>query len=98
MPMPSSMNKACIARAASKWMGGTKTPELISFHCMEITPVPAGDWLELRIQGRLDGYWSDHFADALDEYVRQGGHQIRLDLAEVVFLSSAGIRVLLRFY
>lgn len=65
---------------------------------MEITPVHDGNWLELRIQGRLDGYWSDHFANALDEYVRQGGHRIRLDLAEVVFLSSAGIRVLLRFY
>lgn len=65
---------------------------------MEITQQQTGDWLELRISGRLDAYWSDHFSQALDEIVRQGRHRLCLDLSQVVYLSSAGIRVLLRFY
>lgn len=65
---------------------------------MEITQQQSGDWLELRIRGRLDAYWSDHFSQALDDVVRQGTHRLCLDLSEVVYLSSAGIRVLLRFF
>jgi anti-anti-sigma factor len=65
---------------------------------MEISYHSAGDWTELRIRGRLDGYWSDHFAQALDDKIRAGAHHLRLNLSEVVFLSSAGIRVLVRFF
>lgn len=65
---------------------------------MEITQQRVGDWLELRISGRLDAYWSDHFSQALDAAVRQGAHRLCLDLSEVVYLSSAGIRVLLRCF
>lgn len=65
---------------------------------MEIAHQVAGEWTELRIRGRLDGYWSDHFAKAIDEHIRQGAHHVRLDLSDVVFLSSAGVRVVLRAY
>jgi anti-anti-sigma factor len=65
---------------------------------MELTHQPAGEWLEVQVRGRLDGYWSEHFSTALETFVRQGSHRIRLQLAEVTFLSSAGIRVLMRFY
>jgi anti-anti-sigma factor len=64
---------------------------------MEITTTkqPAG-WLELRIAGRLDNYWADHFKSALDELIRAGNHKIRLELASVDYLSSAGIGALIR--
>ena len=54
--------------------------------------------VELTVTGRLDGYWADHLASALDEEIRQGSHHVLLDLSQVVFLSSAGIGVLVRFY
>lgn len=65
---------------------------------MEISHQVVDNWTELRIVGRLDGYWSDHFAAAVDEQIRHGAHRLRLELSEVVFLSSAGVRVLLRSY
>jgi anti-sigma B factor antagonist len=46
----------------------------------------------------LDGYWSDHLASALDEEIRLGRHHLLLDLSDVVFLSSAGIGVLMKSY
>jgi len=54
--------------------------------------------VELKVEGRLDVYWADHLAGAVDQEIRQGSHHIRLDLSEVAFLSSAGIGVLVRFY
>jgi anti-sigma B factor antagonist/stage II sporulation protein AA (anti-sigma F factor antagonist) len=65
---------------------------------MEITHQVVGNWTELRVNGRLDAYWSDHFSKAVEEHIRQGAHRLRLDLSAVDFLSSAGIRVLLRSY
>lgn len=65
---------------------------------MEITKESAGEWTVVRLRGRLDAFWSDHVARALDELVRQGEHRIQLDFAGVDFLSSAGIRVLLVYY
>jgi len=66
---------------------------------MEITPSKQpGGWLELRISGRLDSSWADHFKNALDDSIRAGNHKIRLDLACVVYLSSAGIGALMRCY
>jgi anti-anti-sigma factor len=65
---------------------------------MEIQKQKHGDQLELRIQGRLDAYWSDHLTSSIDESIRQGSHRIQLNLAQVDYLSSAGIRVLLKFY
>jgi anti-anti-sigma factor len=65
---------------------------------MQITKTQRGDFVEVRIVGRLDGYWADHLTTGLAEVVREGGHQIRVNLAEVSFLSSAGIRVLVQFF
>ena len=65
---------------------------------MEISHQVVDNWTELRVAGRLDGYWSDHFATAVEEQIRHGAHRLRFDLSEVVFLSSAGVRVLLRTY
>jgi anti-anti-sigma factor len=63
---------------------------------MEIRRQRIDDVLELEIQGRLDGYWADHLAQSLDDAVREGARNLRLNLSEVSYLSSAGIRVLIR--
>jgi anti-anti-sigma factor len=65
---------------------------------MEITEHRTGATLELRIKGRLDSYWADPLARRLEEVIREGAHHLRLNLAEVAYMSSAGIRVLVKFY
>jgi anti-anti-sigma factor len=55
-------------------------------------------FIELRAKGRLDGYWADHLSKALDDVMRQGDHRIRLNLSEVDYISSLGIRVLVQYY
>ena len=52
----------------------------------------------MSVAGRLDAYWADHLARALEEAIRDGADRIRLDLGGVSFISSVGLRVLLRFY
>ena len=65
---------------------------------MQITKHQRGELVEVRISGRLDGYWADHLTTGLAEVVREGGYHIRVNLSEVSFLSSAGIRVLMQFF
>ena len=65
---------------------------------MQITKIQRGESVEVRIAGRLDGYWAEHLSTGLAEVVREGGHQIRVNLSEVSFLSSAGIRVLVQVF
>ena len=65
---------------------------------MQITKVQRGEIVEVRITGRLDGYWAEHLSTGLADVVREGGHQIRVNLADVSFLSSAGIRVLVQCF
>ena len=63
---------------------------------MEIRKQRIGDVLELEIQGRLDGYWADHLSQSIEDVVREGTRNLRLNLSGVSYLSSAGIRVLVR--
>src|SRR6266852_2320749 len=65
---------------------------------MQITKQFIGKTVVLTVEGRLDVYWADHFAAAVDQEIRQGSHHIQLDLSQVAFLSSAGIGVLVKFY
>jgi anti-anti-sigma factor len=65
---------------------------------MEITVEIAGEATRLKVKGRLDGYWADHLAKALEAEIRRGSHHLLMDLSEVVFLSSAGIGILLSYY
>jgi anti-anti-sigma factor len=62
---------------------------------MDIVRRAQGEDLELAVEGRLDGYWSQHLSTAVDEVLREGTHHLRLNLAGVSYISSAGIRVLL---
>lgn len=65
---------------------------------MEITSHPAAGAIDVRLKGRLDGYWADHLSRSLEETMRQGHHHIRLSMIEVMYVSSLGIRVLVTFY
>lgn len=65
---------------------------------MEITKDIRDGQASLALVGRFDATWSDGVAAVLDECVRAGAHVVRLDLDGIVFLSSAGIRVLLVSY
>jgi anti-anti-sigma factor len=64
---------------------------------MEITQQLNGDVLEMKASGRVDGYWADHLERALADVVSGGHHRVRLDCADVAFMSSAGIAVLMKF-
>lgn len=63
-----------------------------------VTQHQGNESAELKIRGRLDGYWADHLTAELDKRVREGTHRLWLDLAEVTYLSSVGIGALVRFY
>jgi anti-anti-sigma factor len=65
---------------------------------MEITRVQSSGAIELRIRGRLDGYWADHLQNSLAETMREGHDRIRLELSDVSFMSSAGIAVVMKCY
>lgn len=64
---------------------------------MEITRTAGAEQFELKLKGRLDAIWSDHVARALAECVQAGQHALALDMAEVDYISSAGIRILLKY-
>jgi anti-anti-sigma factor len=61
---------------------------------MDITRTTRAELVQLKLRGRMDATWSDHVARALAECVRSGQHTIVVDMAEVDYISSAGIRIL----
>lgn len=61
---------------------------------MQITASARAELFEIKLKGRMDANWSDHVARFLAESVQSGQHLIALDMAEVEYISSAGIRVL----
>lgn len=65
---------------------------------MRISTSQHGGIVEVVAAGRLDESWADHLGSALDEVVRDGTHHVRLNMEAVSYLSSAGIRILVRCY
>lgn len=65
---------------------------------MEIKRQHSANVLTLLVDGRLDAYWADHLSAALDDALRSGARRVHIDMAQVSFVSSVGIRVLLRFH
>ena len=63
---------------------------------MNITPVKKSGYLLLKVDGRLDAAWSEHFYNSVAASIREGMHDIRIDAENLEYLSSAGIRVLIR--
>lgn len=52
----------------------------------------------LQLEGRFDANWAEQVAKAIDSAIGAGHHQLDLDFAQVNYISSAGIRVLLKYY
>lgn len=45
--------------------------------------------------GRIDSATAPQFAEALDQIIAKGQYKIAIDLSQVEFISSAGLRVLI---
>src|SRR5215212_9812753 len=56
------------------------------------------DVAEVVLIGSLDSSWSPYFSDRLDEVVRTGAREVRLDMSGVSYLSSNGIALLIRYH
>jgi anti-anti-sigma factor len=65
---------------------------------MEIQVIPREGRHELLLTGRLDANWAEHVGQAIETAIRSGHHQLDLDFAQVNYVSSAGIRVLIKYY
>ena len=63
---------------------------------MEFTRNRSGQSCELVLKGRLDAASSESLDKEIDEIVHSGGRHIGLDMGSVTYMSSAGIRSLLR--
>lgn len=62
---------------------------------MEITITQFKHCDLVKVIGRIDSATSPKFAEALDSIINEGRHKIVLDMEEVEFMSSAGLRVLI---
>jgi anti-anti-sigma factor len=63
---------------------------------MELQAAKIGKYLVVKASGRLDAAWSDYFTDNFLNYIRNGEHELVIEAAALNFLSSAGIRSLVR--
>lgn len=62
-----------------------------------ITRETTPEGLLLHLEGRIDGYWSKQLDEYLDEALRAGHDHIGLNLEKVEYLSSLGIRILVKY-
>lgn len=65
---------------------------------MEITTLDHQGHRELQLQGRLDANWADRVGQAIELAIQSGHHLVDLEFTRVDYVSSAGIRVLLKYH
>ena len=65
---------------------------------MEFTRSRSAEGVELHLRGRLDGFRAPVLIQELDRLIKAGDRDIRLNLAEVSYLSSAGIGVIVKYH
>ncbi|MCU1236078.1 MAG: anti-sigma factor antagonist, partial [Candidatus Solibacter sp.] len=65
---------------------------------MEIARHQREGYLELTVEGRLDGYWAQHLSGSVGEVMREGTHAVRLNLSKLSYISSAGIGALVELH
>lgn len=63
---------------------------------MQFNTLKNGEQLIVQTKGRLDANWSDLFTDFFLDLIRNGEHHLVVDAQHLEFLSSAGIRSLIR--
>ncbi len=61
---------------------------------MKMVTAHVGSSALVRLTGRLDGEWSRHLADTLDELLRDGLRSVILDMSQVDYISTPGVQVL----
>ncbi len=61
---------------------------------MKMVTAYVGSSALVRLTGRLDGEWSRHLADTLDELLRDGLRSVVLDMSQVDYISTPGVQVL----
>ena len=62
---------------------------------MDITVKSINDSDLVEIKGRIDSYTSPQLSEALSQIIKQNIYKIILDLSDVSYVSSAGLRVLI---
>src|SRR5262245_21254034 len=65
---------------------------------MECQISSTDDVAEVVLIGSLDSSWSPYLSDRLDEVIRTGVREVRLDMSGVSYLSSNGIALLVRYH
>jgi anti-anti-sigma factor len=65
---------------------------------MEITTLKRESRQELQLHGRLDANWADRVGQAIEMAIQSGHHQVDLEFTRVDYVSSAGIRVLIKYH
>jgi anti-anti-sigma factor len=63
---------------------------------MQIHSEKRGKYLMVTVAGRLDAAWADYFTDTFLSFIRNGEHSLLVDSSGITFLSSAGIRALVK--
>jgi len=62
---------------------------------MEIKETLENQCVIISVKGRIDSYTAPRFSETLQAIIDRGIYRIILDLREVVYISSAGLRVLI---
>lgn len=65
---------------------------------MEIARKQTAAATVLGLAGRLDAHWAEHLDRELAELLQDGARRIDLEMGQVDYISSAGIRILLKYY
>jgi len=52
----------------------------------------------IKLKGRLDAYWAEELSASMDEDIRKGHYHFKFDLEDVVYISSAGLRIFVMYY
>ncbi len=65
---------------------------------MEIRKNITGECHELMVSGRIDGAGANTLEEVILGTIRDGANPIYVNLAEVTFLCSAGLRVLMQYW
>ncbi len=71
---------------------------MIMQEALNIQTLKKEDELELILKGRLDAFGSRTLENELQDQIKQGYYKLVLNFKETVFLSSAGIRILIKYY
>jgi anti-sigma B factor antagonist len=65
-------------------------------HRMDIQKNIGPGYARLTVSGRIDAFWAPHLQETIDQVLRDGHRTIELDLSDAGYISSAGLRVLVK--